>query len=47
MGVNKRDLSGIGEHLVPNAGDEAWVVDPNQRENSHSGQDSGTHADGY
>ena len=45
---NRRDLNDIASSLVPNPGDEAWVVDPNQPEHMHHGQASGeTHTDGY
>ena len=45
---NRRDLNDIASYLVPNPGDEAWVVDPNQPEHMHHGQTSGEpHSDGY
>ena len=45
---NRRDLNDIASYLVPNPGDEAWVVDPNQPEHIHHGQTSGEpHSDGY
>ena len=45
---SRRDLHDIANYLVPNQGDEEWLVDPNQLEHPHSGQTSGeTHADGW
>ena len=48
MGIRKNDLSDIGNSLVPNEGDEAWVSDPDQPLHTHGSGDSGEpHADGY
>lgn len=45
---NRRDLNDIASSLVPNPGDEAWVVDPDQHSHYHRGQTSGQdHADAY
>lgn len=44
----ERDMNDIASELVPNPGDEAWVVDPNQPGHFHKGQTSGEeHADGW
>lgn len=47
MGISKRDLNDIAGQLAPNPGDEAWVVDPDQREHTHQGESGSTHSDGY
>ena len=45
---SRRDLSDIANQFVPDEGDEAWAVDPNQPEHMHQGQESGeSHSDGW
>lgn len=41
LGIQKKDLVEIGQNIVPNHGDEAWLQDPDQHVHVHAGQKDG------